>query len=164
MRYRRENKKMLERLKTDPVTGNPIPEIAASSDPHTTASRIVDHALLTDSTSANDLSKTDPSTNATKRKRSTERSSPSSSDDHHHDSATQHTAAAAAAAATSDLTADQVAVDAAVAAAESYGRATMETERSSPVQNPLEAAAAQAALDAAAQLAAVSTGLDEEHV
>jgi hypothetical protein len=73
------------------------------------------------------------------------------------------THAAAAAAATGDHLADLDAVEAAVAAAETFGKSAG-MDMVSHVNNPLEAAVAQAAaLDAAAQLAAAShQSLDEE--
>ena len=129
MRYRRENKKMVEQLKTEP-------SIKTEFQPTTTAA---------DQTSDHGGSDADVAA---------------------------HAAAVAASKPTDFNLADQAAVDAAVAAAESFGKLDKVThdtgvhqdtdeEETTSVQNPLVAAAAHAALDAAAQLAAAA-GADHE--
>lgn len=137
MRYRRENKKMVERLKVKGELDHPTNMVA--HDGHT------DSGEQATSVTASEAAK---ETAAADKKASNE----------HNDAATH---AAAAAAATSDHLADQEAVEAAVAAAESFGK-TAGLDMG-VVHNPLDAAEAQeAVLDAAARLAAATSGLDDE--
>jgi hypothetical protein len=164
MRYRRENKKMVERLKDAgelvmPQThqqqqkqepGDQL--LAPGGDP---SGALKQEAMDTKDdahTASNDNDHNNDTT---------------MDDDDNVTNDDMATHAAAAAAATGDHLADLDAVEAAVAAAETFGKsAGMDnmSSQSQHVNNPLDAAVAQAAaLDAAAQLAAAShQSLDEE--
>jgi len=140
MRYRRENKRMVQRMR----------KTAGGTQEQNVAGDIVDQALMPEeqqqeaaaASSARKAVKTEDEAEPKRRRRG--------------DAAV----AAAAAAANSDQLADQAAVEAAVAAAESFGKTN--GLDMSVVQNPLEAAAARAALDAAAKLAAATAGQSVE--
>jgi len=139
MRYRRENKKLLNQLK---AVGDPATHHMIKAEFHHTAAA---HHL--------------------------------SSTGHSDADVAAHAAAVAASKPTDFNLADQAAVEAAVAAAESFGKLDTATNAvddvdvdddnddmkvaAVSVQNPLETDAAQAALDAAAQLAAASAGVDD---
>lgn len=135
MRYRRENKKMVEQLKS---VGD-----RAATHQHMIKAEFHHHH-----TAAHHLASTTGHSDA---------------------DVAAHAAAVAASKSTDFNLADQAAVEAAVAAAESFGKLDKATNgvdddvddddmkvAEVPVQNPLESAAAQAALDAAAQLAAAA--------
>jgi hypothetical protein len=185
MRYRRENKKMVERLKDagelvmpqahqqtkqEPggemslVPGAPGGDQSASGDADITKTEPMDIAdmdmvdtkdgILTASNTSN--------TNNNDQNDTTIDDDDNNNNNNNNNDVDAATHAAAAAAATGDHLADLDAVEAAVAAAETFGKS--EGMDMSHVHNPLEAAVAQAAaLDAAAQLAAAShQSLDEE--
>jgi hypothetical protein len=157
MRYRRENKKMVERMKET------VPPGTSSYDHHHAppeAAQIVDHALLptTDSPASplpgdpqshaaddNHSPRTEDSSERGPNTRSDKRDYRSSSPHEHDESFHLETAA----------------VEAAVAVAESYAKSPYNM-----VHNPLEAAANTAALDAAARLAAAAStnAMDDEAV
>jgi hypothetical protein len=186
MRYRRENKKMVERLKDAGELVMPQPHQQTKQEPGGELGSLVPGAQGggggDQSASAGaDITKTEQmdiadmdmvdtkdgiitANNASTTNNNDQNDTAIDDDDNNNnnndvDAATH---AAAAAAATGDHLADLDAVEAAVAAAETFGKS--EGMDMSHVHNPLEAAVAQAAaLDAAAQLAAAShQSLDEE--
>lgn len=165
MRYRRENKKLLAKLMNDP--GGVLAAASgsgASGQPQPDQNQAPSAAQ---SVAAADASNADPGGEGPSSKRRKLKKEPTdrgeataSGGDHSEDSA------AAAAQAAAEAEADQAAIEAAVAAAESFGKATG-LVASSPgpssgsanannpnaaVQNPLDAAA----LDAAAKIAATA--------
>lgn len=121
MRYRRENKKLVETFK-----GNPE---EASEGVVTAAAGIVDHALLSNAAGAAEGAAAAAA------------------------AASNEAAAAAASDAVEEPYVSKSVVEAAVAAAEQYAK-TESIANIAAVHNPLEAAATDAALDAAAKLAA----------
>jgi hypothetical protein len=170
MRYRRENKKMVERLKDAGELVMPQPH-----QQHKLEQTTPGQLLLPGDQSAPTDAKQEPMDIADTKDgiiTGTAASITNNDDDDHNDTMDDDdpnddpndaaTHAAAAAAATGDHLADPDAVEAAVAAAESFGKSA--GLDMSHVHNPLDAAGAQAAaLDAAAQLAAAShQSLDEE--
>jgi len=176
MRYRRENKRMVDRLKTTdppdphnpqlphpgnaPIAGDMTHDM--HRHPHFVSQQVHQHPGLTDHEHRDLLSTVEAATAS---------------------SAEEAAAAAAAAAAAVDHFADQAAIEAAVAAAEHFGKTDGSShhdadhvdqepahhhhhqhhhhndgtnENNIMVHDPLQAAAAQAALDAAARLAHIS--------
>lgn len=153
MRYRRENKKMVEKLRdvhgpppSDPSvnrTSTNSQSNAKKKDTNdsTVASEIIDRTLIHPEDNGKDQS----NETAVKSEETQASSLPM-------------TATTGLAPTDDDMT---QAVEAAVAVAESYTRS--EHYKNAMVQNPLDTAASSAALDAAAKLAA-SAGVDEEAV
>lgn len=171
MRYRRENKKMVDRLRVDPNAPDSGADVSSQASVNSGGGGSATGSGIAGSTTALGQHLLDHTGLL--------------GSEHHHHSALHHTSnhidnnnnvktddsatqeAAAAAAATSDHLADQAAVEAAVAAAETFGKsaagggydlatATGTDPDTTVVHNPLDTAAAQAALDAAAQLAAAT--------
>lgn len=174
MRYRRENKKMVETL----LLTNPTPSV---SDQHpqerahhhdsmsttSVASQIVDQTLL------HQHQHQHPETSGSSVPESEPQVGTSVHMDHSVAAAASLTAAAAAAASPNGQKLSSVdssisdAVEAAVAVAQSYAKSAHYTNpgATSMVHNPLvDSAANTAALDAAARLAATTANLDEEAV
>lgn len=189
MRYRRENKKMVERLKTEDPPGTTTPPQGQAGDyPQHHHDGSSSNCSLVDGLQNNHARQQRPhharfavagtttATNAPMVNRPgaagllVVHGDLTSSVDG--TGSAEDAVAAAAAAAAADHFADQAAIEAAVAAAEHFGKTTTEEEEggsSNPlmVHDPLQAAAAQAALDAAARLAHIShaskSGLTDHH-
>lgn len=157
MRYRRENKKMVERMKETVPAG-----ISSYHHHHAPpeAAQIVDHALLPTTTGSPDSPLPgDPQRHAAANNHSprTEDSSergPTTRSDKNYQSSSSHEH-------DESFQLETAAVEAAVAVAESYAKSPYNM-----VHNPLEAAANTAALDAAARLAAAAStnAMDDEAV
>lgn len=165
MRYRRENKKMVERLKDAGELVMPQPHQKQKQEQTMSGESGQggdQSALKQESMDIADSKDGIITANTSSNSNNNDHNDTTMDDDDNVTNDDMATHAAAAAAATGDHLADLDAVEAAVAAAETFGKsAGMDM---SHVNNPLEAAVAQAAaLDAAAQLAAAShQSLDEE--
>jgi hypothetical protein len=174
MRYRRENKKMVERLKDAGELVMPQPHQQLKQEQVMAGDLVLPGQGGDQSASAGaTIAKQEPMDIIDTKDGIINASTDSNTNNNDHNDGTMDdddnvpnddaaTHAAAAAAATGDHLADLDAVEAAVAAAETFGKSA--GLDMSHVNNPLEAAVAQAAaLDAAAQLAAAShQSLDEE--
>jgi hypothetical protein len=172
MRYRRENKKMVERLKDAGELEMPQPHQQQKQEQAMPGEQLLvpgqdgEHpgapGAFTLKQEPMDIADTKDGIITAGTASNSNNNDATMDDDDNVANDDMATHAAAAAAATGDHLADLDAVEAAVAAAETFGKSA--GLNMSHVNNPLEAAVAQAAaLDAAAQLAAAShQSLDEE--
>lgn len=167
MRYRRENKVMVEKMK---VTGNPDEPTADM------AAGIVDNALLASAAAAAESEAaaaaaavvaatkgtTTTATTGTNKKKADSSAATASAADAGDDAAASSVTASTANASGDASLVNKAVVEAAVAAAENYVKVESTLSNVMGVSNPLEAAATAEALDAAAKLAAATSNVKEE--